>query len=341
MPATQPKAFPCDAAEGPGQASAITLQHDLAHLGWQGRRQAVIGPMQDDEALLLFAVVRALGVRRILEVGGLNGFTATNFIAATRCHPGARVYTVDTQTVASVGKYHRVLQKSAADLVAKDINHTPVDLLLLDCHNFTASVRMLKRILSKRLLSANGIVALHDTGLHAAGLIYMPGPGGVTDKVARGYSANTRGGRSWQASHTVDMQPASKKLLMHQPVERLISQWLEKHDAAGAWQRLVVHDDHARGATAYRHGLTIMQRKQSLWVPPTICKQIAGKEGPATWDECNAGQVDREPWSRRLQAEPERRPVSRTGTGTRTGTWRWQRAPWEGGKPARPVRKGN
>ena len=50
--------------------------HSLRHIGQQGRRQEVVGPMQDDEALLLFALARTMGVNRVLEVGGLGGFSA-------------------------------------------------------------------------------------------------------------------------------------------------------------------------------------------------------------------------------------------------------------------------
>ena len=66
------------------------LTKDLAHLNsraadypWQRRR----GPMQADEMLLLFSVVRTSSVRRILEIGGLSGFSAFNFLEALRSGP--------------------------------------------------------------------------------------------------------------------------------------------------------------------------------------------------------------------------------------------------------------
>jgi len=66
----------------PGGATHNYLLHDLAHIGWQGRKQDVVGPLQDDEALLLFALSRALGVNRVLEIGSLNGDSARNFLSA-------------------------------------------------------------------------------------------------------------------------------------------------------------------------------------------------------------------------------------------------------------------
>lgn len=46
-------------------------------------------PMQDDEQLFIFAVVRGLRLSRILEIGGLRGDSALNFLKA-RCRRGCR-----------------------------------------------------------------------------------------------------------------------------------------------------------------------------------------------------------------------------------------------------------
>jgi predicted O-methyltransferase YrrM len=54
---------------------------DLSHLV-QPRSQAVGGPIQDDEALLLYAIVRVMRLRTILEIGGLDGYSARNFLKA-------------------------------------------------------------------------------------------------------------------------------------------------------------------------------------------------------------------------------------------------------------------
>lgn len=49
--------------------------------------------LQDDEALLLYAVVRGMRLSRILEVGGLDGYSARNFLQAMEPTQGM-VYTV-------------------------------------------------------------------------------------------------------------------------------------------------------------------------------------------------------------------------------------------------------
>lgn len=38
--------------------------------------------MQDDEALLLYAVVRGMRMSRVLEIGGLSGYSTKNFLQA-------------------------------------------------------------------------------------------------------------------------------------------------------------------------------------------------------------------------------------------------------------------
>ena len=49
--------------------------------------------IDDDEALLLYAVVRGLRMSRVLEIGGLSGYSAKNFLQAMTPTKGV-VYTV-------------------------------------------------------------------------------------------------------------------------------------------------------------------------------------------------------------------------------------------------------
>ena len=71
------------------------VNYDLKHLT-QNDDQRVLGPIQDDEALFLYSVIRGSRMRRVLEIGGLSGYSATNFLAAMCASgPGAMLYTVD------------------------------------------------------------------------------------------------------------------------------------------------------------------------------------------------------------------------------------------------------
>ena len=65
-----------------------------SHIGWQGVAQGVLGPMQDDEALLLYALVQASHVRRVLEIGGLGGFSAFTLVQGMHRKPNSAVYTM-------------------------------------------------------------------------------------------------------------------------------------------------------------------------------------------------------------------------------------------------------
>lgn len=49
-----------------------------------------VPPLQDDEALLLYSVVRGLRFSSVLEIGGLRGYSAHNFLQAMEPTQGAR-----------------------------------------------------------------------------------------------------------------------------------------------------------------------------------------------------------------------------------------------------------
>ena len=70
------KVMLCGGALGDDALSSSDYFSAASHIGHQGRAQGVLGPMQDDEALLLFALVQASHVRRTLEIGALGGFSA-------------------------------------------------------------------------------------------------------------------------------------------------------------------------------------------------------------------------------------------------------------------------
>jgi predicted O-methyltransferase YrrM len=72
------------------------VAYDLSHLTQQ-ESQEVLGPVQDDEALFLYALIRVTKIRRVLEIGGLGGYSARNFCVAVGNH--GIVYTVDLNPV--------------------------------------------------------------------------------------------------------------------------------------------------------------------------------------------------------------------------------------------------
>jgi hypothetical protein len=208
------------------------VKYPLDHLT-QPEDQRVLGPIQDDEALLLFSIVRGMRLRRVLEIGGLSGYSAANFLAA-----GAALYTVDLNPVPVMGDQHRVIVKDALELTPEDLDGQPVDLVFFDCHDMV-QMQMYKRFVERGIISEDTVLALHDTNLHYAPFNvwgpYVP-QGGSGPGVSGGFA--------------------------HQPVERhMVNEFKamgydifslhtgpEKHDAS----------------FPFRHGITICQRFRRL-----------------------------------------------------------------------------
>lgn len=200
--------------------------------------QSVLGPIQTDEAALLHSLVRVTGTKRVLELGGLAGFSARVFTDAVRCQDPRlrRVYTVDLRPVRSVEpSTHTAILKDATLLTLADIEHKPIDLLFLDCHSYNATRHTVTHLLAERMLTDGALVVLHDTG----------------------------------RNHNTDLYWAKDGI--HQPVERLIAQWMS-NELEGQWQRVSFHDD--RRVLGGRHGLTVMQRRHDLAVPCTGWKRF-------------------------------------------------------------------
>lgn len=139
------------------------VTYNLSHLT-QPESQDVGGPIQDDEALFLFAMVRSMRLRRVLEIGGLNGYSARNFLEAMG--PGGILYTVDLQPVQSVADNHKTIMKDVADLSATDLDGLRFDLIFFDAHAYVPQMNLLMRLRSAGLVTDETVLALHDTQLH-------------------------------------------------------------------------------------------------------------------------------------------------------------------------------
>lgn len=138
-----------------------TSGFDLSHLV-----QAVdSGQVQNEEALLLYSVVRTMRVRRVLEIGGLAGYSARNFLSAMAWDVDTALYTVDINPVASQAANHFTLCKDAALVDAVDLHGKPLDLVFFDCHVYDAQMKMFVRLVEQGIITDATLIALHDTGL--------------------------------------------------------------------------------------------------------------------------------------------------------------------------------
>ena len=145
-------------------------KYDIAHLV-QGESQRVGGPVQDDEALFLFSVVRGMRMRAVLEIGGLAGFSALNFCRAFPAGETALVVTVDVKPVRKVADNHETIIKDAAALRGEDFaplferrGMKPVfDLIFLDAHAFDGQLRALATLRESGMATDETVIAMHDT----------------------------------------------------------------------------------------------------------------------------------------------------------------------------------
>eukprot|EP00434_Breviolum_minutum_P018289 symbB.v1.2.016135.t1/scaffold1221.1/size130907/11 len=145
------------------------LHYDLTHL--QRDNKPRLGPVQDDEALLLYALIRAVRPRTIVEFGTSNGFSAINWLHAIADDPDARVYSYDilpypvAQALEDSDPRFIFHGKSQADFEASDVENRLVEVAFFDAgHLVEYSLRAFERLLPS--LTMNAIVAVHDTGLH-------------------------------------------------------------------------------------------------------------------------------------------------------------------------------
>jgi hypothetical protein len=203
-------------------------KYDLSHLT-QPPDQYVCGPIQDDEALLLFALIRVMRIRRVLEIGGLSGYSAANFVRAVGSL--GVVYTIDINPVRQVAPNHVPIVMDATKATPSVFGNEPLDLIFFDCHVFDAQMTLLSRLAGGGMVADRTVLALHDTNLHP-------------NNENAPWSYQVEGG--W----------------VHQPVERRMVNELRTlgYDAIA-----LDTEPRAHGPDLpVRHGLTIMKRFRTL-----------------------------------------------------------------------------
>lgn len=137
--------------------------YDLSHLT-QDDSQNVCGPIQDDEALFLYSIIRGSRLSSILEIGGLQGYSSHNFLKALSYGEGV-LYTCDVNPVPKLAENHKIIIKNAVHLVASDVDNKKLDMVFFDCHDMV-QMTVYQRLVEESLIDENTILALHDTNLH-------------------------------------------------------------------------------------------------------------------------------------------------------------------------------
>lgn len=227
---------PCPGADTRGSVDG-NGKYDFSHLV-QPANQNVGGPIQDDEALALYALVRTMRLKRVLELGGLSGYSARNFLAALSWDTDTAVYTVDLEPVERQADNHFTIRKDAALIEPRDVHDKPLDLVFFDCHVYDAQMEMFLRLRRHGLVTDDTVIALHDTGLHPRRSAPWSYP-----------LADTDGQHGW----------------VHQDVERRMVNALRRDFGYDA---ICLHTDVRRNdeRLPFRHGLTVMKKFSELKV---------------------------------------------------------------------------
>jgi predicted O-methyltransferase YrrM len=219
------------------RTQSIGISHLLSYVN-----KNALGPLQRDEAIALFGIVKTLCPKTIVEFGFFHGHSAFNFLCALE--PDARLYSYDISLDSAMRAKeelsfdHRLtfIHKSQADFNPSDIDHRPIDFVFFDAaHDLALNIETFKRIV--HCLAPGAIIAIHDTGL-------------------------------WQKSHFSHAQTRvvetathgrwiTNNLYAHQPEERAFVNWIVSHQSHfGAI--------HFHSINTLRHGFSLLQLQLPL-----------------------------------------------------------------------------
>jgi hypothetical protein len=219
-----------------GRSRTLGVSHLLSY-----REDDAIGPLQRDEALALFGIIRTIQPRTVVEFGFFHGHSAYNFLQALGPEAVLFSYDVcpDSATRARVEFWHdrrfTFHGKSQTDFDPKDMGGRKIDFVFFDAaHELELNTATFERILP--CLADEAMIAVHDTGLwHRKD--FTPLHESFTKEVIG----------EW----------VSDELYAHQPGERAFIDWIvDYHPQFAAI--------HLHSTASLRHGLTLLQKQRRL-----------------------------------------------------------------------------
>jgi hypothetical protein len=222
-----------------GRSRPIGTSHLLCY-----SEEDAVGPLQREEALFLFALIRVVRPATIVEFGFLQGLSSFNFLRAMEDNAILASFDIEesAQQTAhrrfSHDKRFRFFLKSQSLFSHEDIDFRPIDFAFFDgAHDLDLNVDTWKRI--SPFFSSQCIVAIHDTGLWSRHHFLR-----IHHEFASTRSAN------W----------ISPNAFVHQPDERRFVNWLLANDRE-------FHAIHFHSTSTLRHGVTLLQRSTPLTLP--------------------------------------------------------------------------
>jgi hypothetical protein len=221
------------------------MNYDIKHLEEYGEK--VIGPVQSDEALLLFSLIRVLRPKTIVEFGYAKGHSSANFLKAAS--EDAIIYSYDildeSKEIAEKVNDERLkyIHKSQTDFTHADIDNKEIDFVFFDAsHNDELNIETFNLIVDH--LTEEAVVAVHDTGAWDNSCNEHPG---ATD----GYYVN---GWAFPKGYFLNDQK-----YIHQAGERKFVNHLREHEVG-------IEQIHLHSSNTFRHGLTLLQKRKVLEV---------------------------------------------------------------------------
>jgi predicted O-methyltransferase YrrM len=127
------------------------------------------GPVQREEALFLYSLLRVVRPRTVVEIGFLSGRSALNFLCGLDAD--ARLYSFDLDENCAATARDLFEQdprftfrvRSQTELSTDDIDDREADFVFLDAsHELDLNRETFRRLLP--LMAPNAILAVHDTG---------------------------------------------------------------------------------------------------------------------------------------------------------------------------------
>ena len=219
-----------------GRTTGIGMSHLLAY-----REDDAIGPLQRDEAIALFGIIRTLRPKVVVEFGFFHGHSAFNFLRALPEDGRLYSYDIDADSIRrartefTFDRRFTFVGKSQTDFEASDIGRQDIDFVFLDAaHELDLNIETFRRVIAH--LAPEAMIAIHDTGL-------------------------------WQRAHFSEIHETfireypgewrSDELYAHQPGERAFVDWIvaEPHGFSAI---------HFHSTRILRHGFSLLQRQRCL-----------------------------------------------------------------------------
>ena len=148
------------------QMNSIKIKYDLSHLNQD--TLIVSGPIQDDEALVLYGLIKTIRPKTVIECGMGHGYSTVNILKSI--DEDARLFTFDIEILnnnspAFNDKRFKFIKKSQSKFEQSDIENKVIDFVYLDNgHYFDVNVEFWKKVIGS--MSDYAIMVIHDTGLH-------------------------------------------------------------------------------------------------------------------------------------------------------------------------------